>query len=167
MFLSPKVLGIDTEPPQTVGLYVSQGLFPTKGVFAEWPDTVHDEEYNELKEPAAGLMLHLPMVKALRTTKGTWEIFFPCFLRLGTSGPKNGRSLLKSIDLRGIAKIRANNKGGKSDCFSPPHIAVSGGSWGGAWRKKILPLHHPIRRKLGRCRERLTTDQQKATPGGS
>lgn len=131
LFLSPKVLGIDTEPPQTVGLYVSQGLFPTKGVFAEWPDTVHDEEYNELKEPAAGLMLHLPMVKALRTTKGTWEIFFPCFLRLGTSGPKNGRSLLKSIDLRGIAKIRANNKGGKSDCFSPPHIAVSGGSWGG------------------------------------
>ena len=59
LFLSPKVLGIDTEPPQTVGLYVSQGLFPTKGVFAEWQDPVHDEEYNELKDPAAGLMFHL------------------------------------------------------------------------------------------------------------
>lgn len=166
LFLSPKVLGIDTEPPQTVGLYVSQGLFPTKGVFAEWPDPVHDEEYNELKDPATGLMLHLPMVKALRTTKGTWEIFFPYFMRFVASGPKNGRSLLKSIDLRGIAKIRPNNKGGKSDCFSPSPIAVSGGSWG-ARREKILPLHPPIRRKLGRCRERLTTGQQKTTQGGS
>ena len=35
---------------------------------------------------------------------------FPYFMRLGASGPKNGGSLLKSIDLRGIAKIRANNR---------------------------------------------------------
>ena len=60
LFLSPKVLGIDTEPPQTVGLYVSQGLFPTKGAFTEWQDPGHDEEYNKLKDPVAGLMLHLP-----------------------------------------------------------------------------------------------------------
>lgn len=97
---SPKVLSIDTEPPQTVGLYVSQGLFPTKGVFTKWQAPVHDEEYNELKDPAAGLMFHLPMVKALRTTKGTWEIFFPYFMRLVASGPKKGGALLKSIDLR-------------------------------------------------------------------
>ena len=63
MFLSPKVLGIDTKPPQTVCLYVSQGLFPTKGAFTEWQDPVHDEEYNELKDPATGLMLHLPNQK--------------------------------------------------------------------------------------------------------
>lgn len=60
---SPKVLSIDTEPPQTVGLYVSQGLFPTKGVFTKWQAPGHDEEYNELKEPAAGLMFHLPNQK--------------------------------------------------------------------------------------------------------
>lgn len=79
MFLSPKVLGIDTKPPQTVGLYISQGLFPTKGVFAEWQAPGHDEEYNELKDPAAGLMLHLPMVKALRTTQGDVGNLFPLF----------------------------------------------------------------------------------------
>lgn len=70
------------------------------------------------------------MVKALRTTGGTWEIFFPYFRRLVASGPKNGGALLKSIDLRGMAKIRPNNKGGKSDGFSPPPITISGGSWG-------------------------------------
>lgn len=104
LFLSPKVLGIDTKPPQTVCLYVSQGLFPTKGVFTAWPDPVHDEEYNELKEPATGLMLHLPMVKALRTTKGTWEIFFPCFMRLVSSGPKKRQVSFKKYRFAGYSQ---------------------------------------------------------------
>lgn len=95
LFLSPKVLSINTEPPQTVGLYISPGLFPTKGVSTEWQDPGHDEEYNELQDPAAGLMLHLPMVKALRTTRGTWEIFFPCFMRFVASGPKKRRGSFK------------------------------------------------------------------------
>ena len=87
-------------------------------------------------------------------------------MRLVASGPKKRRVSFKKYRFASIAKIRPNNKGGKSDGFSPPPITISGGSWG-AWREKILPLHHPIRRKLGRCRERLTTDQQKTTPGGS
>lgn len=69
LFLSPKVLGIDTKPPQTVGLYVSQGLFPTKGVFTKWQAPGHDEAYNELKDPAAGLMLHLPNQKNQKITR--------------------------------------------------------------------------------------------------
>ena len=115
LFLSPKVLGIDTKPPQTVGLYVSQGLFPTKGVFAEWQAPVHDEEYNELKDPAAGLMFHLPMVKALRTTKGTWEIFFPYFRRLVASGPQKRRVSFKKYRFAGYSQNTPQQSSSRSD----------------------------------------------------